>query len=63
LALCQRGDPSWGQVARDRTRGSRYTMHDLVRAYAAHVAADLPPETWETALRRVLDFYPPIPPA
>jgi DNA-binding SARP family transcriptional activator/tetratricopeptide (TPR) repeat protein len=41
----------------DRTPGRRYRMHDLVRAYATTVAADLPAEVREGALRRVLDFY------
>jgi TIR domain/NB-ARC domain len=41
----------------DRTPGSRYAMHDLVRAYATTVADDLPAAVRETALRRVLDFY------
>jgi DNA-binding SARP family transcriptional activator/tetratricopeptide (TPR) repeat protein len=41
----------------DRTRGGRYGMHDLVRAYATTVADHLPTEMRETALRRVLDFY------
>ena len=39
----------------DRTPGNRYTMHDLVRAYATTV--ELPAEVREAALRRVLDFY------
>ncbi|WP_084477413.1 ATP-binding protein [Actinokineospora enzanensis] len=41
----------------DRTAGGRYAMHDLVRAYATTIAADLPAETRESALRRVVDFY------
>ncbi|MGV9362236.1 BTAD domain-containing putative transcriptional regulator [Amycolatopsis sp. NPDC003731] len=41
----------------ERTPGSRYGMHDLVRAYATTVAAELPAEVRETALRRILDFY------
>ncbi len=41
----------------DRTPGGRYGMHDLVRAYATTVAENLPAEVWETALRRILDFY------
>jgi DNA-binding SARP family transcriptional activator/tetratricopeptide (TPR) repeat protein len=41
----------------DRSPGGRYSMHDLVRSYAAGVADDLPAEVRETALHRVLDFY------
>jgi tetratricopeptide (TPR) repeat protein len=41
----------------DRTPGGRYGMHDLVRDYATSVAENLPAETTETALRRVIDFY------
>ncbi|MBE8516833.1 tetratricopeptide repeat protein [Amycolatopsis sp. H6(2020)] len=41
----------------ERTPGNRYGMHDLVRAYATTVAAELPAEVRETALRRALDFY------
>ncbi|TQM77994.1 DNA-binding SARP family transcriptional activator [Saccharothrix saharensis] len=35
----------------------RYRMHDLVRARAARLAAELPEEARQAALRRVLDFY------
>ncbi|WP_228122320.1 ATP-binding protein [Saccharothrix syringae] len=36
----------------------RYTMHDLIRAYATTVAhRDLPTGVCEMALRRVVDFY------
>jgi DNA-binding SARP family transcriptional activator/tetratricopeptide (TPR) repeat protein len=41
----------------DRLPTGRYGMHDLVRAYATTVAAELPGEVRETALHRVLDFY------
>lgn len=41
----------------DRTAGGRYAMHDLVRAYAAAVAGELPAGVREAALRRVLEFY------
>jgi DNA-binding SARP family transcriptional activator/Tfp pilus assembly protein PilF len=37
--------------------GDRYGMHDLVRAYAATVANDLPDDVQETALVRVMDFH------
>ncbi|MGM1058952.1 BTAD domain-containing putative transcriptional regulator [Saccharothrix sp. Mg75] len=40
-----------------RVPGGRYTMHDLVRAYAATVAHDLPEPVRGTALWRVVDFY------
>jgi DNA-binding SARP family transcriptional activator len=36
--------------------GGRYGTHNLVRAYAATVAEDLPIEIRESALRRVLDY-------
>jgi DNA-binding SARP family transcriptional activator/tetratricopeptide (TPR) repeat protein len=38
----------------DRSPGGRYSMHDLVRAYAGGA---LPAEVRHSALRRVLDFY------
>jgi DNA-binding SARP family transcriptional activator/tetratricopeptide (TPR) repeat protein len=41
----------------DHIPGGRYGMHDLVRAYASTVAADLPTEVRETRVRRVLAFY------
>jgi tetratricopeptide (TPR) repeat protein len=42
----------------DRQPGGRYTMHDLIRAYATHTANDnLAEDTRRAALRRVLDFY------
>jgi Tfp pilus assembly protein PilF len=41
-----------------RQPGSRYTMHDLIRDYAATTALhDLTNGVREAALRRVLDFY------
>lgn len=40
-----------------RRPGGRYTMHDLVRAYAATTAHDLPGDVREAALVRVVDFY------
>ncbi|MEU0885727.1 BTAD domain-containing putative transcriptional regulator [Lentzea sp. NPDC005914] len=40
-----------------RRAHGRYAMHDLVRAYAATTARDLPDNMRETALNRVLDFY------
>lgn len=41
----------------DRVPNGRYSMHDLIRAYATTIADDLPGEVRESALRRVLDFY------
>ncbi|MEU0878554.1 BTAD domain-containing putative transcriptional regulator [Lentzea sp. NPDC005914] len=41
----------------ERRPGDRYEMHDLVRAYAATTADDLPAEVRETALVRVMDFH------
>ncbi|OKI16293.1 transcriptional regulator, SARP family protein [Saccharothrix sp. CB00851] len=41
----------------ERRPGGRYAMHDLVRAYAATTAHDLPDDLRETALTRVVDFY------
>ncbi|MGW4065002.1 ATP-binding protein [Amycolatopsis sp. NPDC004747] len=41
----------------DRVPGGRYGMHDLVRGYATSVADEMPAETTEAALRRVLAFY------
>ncbi|MCE7000694.1 tetratricopeptide repeat protein [Saccharothrix sp. S26] len=35
----------------------RYRMHDLIRAYAADTARDLPDDVRDAALRRVLDCY------
>ncbi len=41
----------------DRTPGGRFTMHDLVRAYAATHAQTLPEPVRLAALERVVDFY------
>ncbi|WP_232836692.1 ATP-binding protein [Lentzea terrae] len=41
----------------ERRPNGRYAMHDLVRAYAATTARDLPGDERRTALRRVVDFY------
>ncbi|WP_461118549.1 ATP-binding protein [Saccharothrix stipae] len=41
----------------ERRPGGRYAMHDLVRAYAATTAHDLPDDVRETALARVMDFH------
>ncbi|WP_433260713.1 AfsR/SARP family transcriptional regulator [Actinosynnema sp. CS-041913] len=41
----------------DHDPDDRYSMHDLVRAYAATTADDLAEDVREQALRRVLDFY------
>ncbi|WP_051766513.1 ATP-binding protein [Saccharothrix syringae] len=41
----------------ERRSQGRYAMHDLVRAYAAAIAHDLPEQVRETALRRVMDFH------
>ncbi|MFI6030770.1 tetratricopeptide repeat protein [Amycolatopsis magusensis] len=41
----------------ERRPGGRYAMHDLVRAYAATTAHDLPDDVRETALTRVVDFH------
>lgn len=42
----------------ERKPGSRYVMHDLIRAYAATTAEqELPAELTTVALRRLLDFY------
>ncbi|MFD0200884.1 MULTISPECIES: AfsR/SARP family transcriptional regulator [Saccharothrix] len=41
----------------DRHPQGRYAMHDLVRAYAATLAQDLPEEPRDAALGRVVDFY------
>ncbi|GHH42248.1 AfsR/SARP family transcriptional regulator [Lentzea cavernae] len=41
----------------ERRPGDRYVMHDLVRAYAATTARDLPDDIPDTALARVMDFY------
>ncbi|MFC3896811.1 BTAD domain-containing putative transcriptional regulator [Lentzea rhizosphaerae] len=41
----------------ERRPHGRYAMHDLVRAYAATTAHDLPDEVREAALVRVTDFY------
>lgn len=40
----------------ERQPGGRYSMHDLIRAYAATVD-DLTEDVLEDALRRVVDFY------
>uniref|UniRef100_UPI001177944E ATP-binding protein n=1 Tax=Amycolatopsis kentuckyensis TaxID=218823 RepID=UPI001177944E len=41
----------------ERRPHGRYAMHDLVRAYAATTAQDLPDDVRETALVRVMDFH------
>jgi tetratricopeptide (TPR) repeat protein len=41
----------------ERRSGGRYTMHDLIRAYAATTAHDLPEDVRNTALVRVVDFH------
>ncbi|MET8760658.1 BTAD domain-containing putative transcriptional regulator [Lentzea sp. NPDC004782] len=41
----------------ERRPGGRYAMHDLVRAYAATTAHQLPDDLRETALARVMDFH------
>lgn len=41
----------------ERRPHGRYEMHDLVRAYAATVARDLPRDLREAALTRVVDFH------
>ncbi|NGY65081.1 tetratricopeptide repeat protein [Lentzea sp. NEAU-D13] len=41
----------------ERRPGGRYAMHDLVRAYAATTAHNLPDNVRETALVRVMDFH------
>jgi tetratricopeptide (TPR) repeat protein len=41
----------------DRLPHGRYSMHDLVRAYAATTAGDLPDSVRRTALERVVDHY------
>ncbi|GAA1340437.1 BTAD domain-containing putative transcriptional regulator [Catellatospora bangladeshensis] len=41
----------------DRRPHGRYAMHDLVRAYAATLARDLPEPVRRAALERVVDFY------
>ncbi|WP_433260637.1 BTAD domain-containing putative transcriptional regulator [Actinosynnema sp. CS-041913] len=41
----------------DRDPHDRYSMHDLVRAYAATTADDLAGDVREEALRRVVGFY------
>ncbi|MFC3892903.1 BTAD domain-containing putative transcriptional regulator [Lentzea rhizosphaerae] len=38
-------------------RDDRYAMHDLIRAYAATTAHDLPDDVRQAALVRVMDFY------
>ncbi|MDX3659793.1 BTAD domain-containing putative transcriptional regulator [Streptomyces sp. ID05-26A] len=40
-----------------RRAHGRYVMHDLVRAYAATTAHELPAAVREAALNRVMDFY------
>jgi DNA-binding SARP family transcriptional activator len=39
------------------TAPGRYRLHDLLRAYARSLAADLPPEVRRDALRRLRDYY------
>ena len=41
----------------DRHANGRYTMHDLVRAYAATLAHDLTESVRQAALERVVDFH------
>ncbi|MFE9751012.1 ATP-binding protein [Saccharothrix saharensis] len=41
----------------ERRPGGRYTMHDLVRDYAATTAHDLPEPVRKSALERVVSFY------
>ncbi|NGY63580.1 tetratricopeptide repeat protein [Lentzea sp. NEAU-D13] len=41
----------------ERRSNGRYAMHDLIRAYAASTAHDLPDEIREAALVRVMDFH------
>ena len=41
----------------ERRPDGRYAMHDLIRAYAATIAHDLPDDVRETAVTRVMDFY------
>ncbi|WP_308258326.1 ATP-binding protein [Saccharothrix obliqua] len=41
----------------DRRPSGRYAMHDLIRAYAATTAHNLPEHVREAALVRVTDFY------
>lgn len=41
----------------ERRPGSRYAMHDLVRAYATTTATALPDDVRETALVRTIDFH------
>ncbi|MFJ5993178.1 ATP-binding protein [Lentzea sp. NPDC092896] len=41
----------------ERRPGGRYAMHDLVRAYAATTAHQLPDDLREMALMRVMDFH------
>jgi DNA-binding SARP family transcriptional activator len=41
----------------ERRPHGRYAMHDLIRAFAATTAHDLPDDVRETALVRVMDFY------
>lgn len=38
-------------------RGDRYEMHDLVRAFAATTAREIPDDVRSAALLRVMDFY------
>ncbi|GAA1625578.1 AfsR/SARP family transcriptional regulator [Actinoplanes couchii] len=37
--------------------GERFTMHDLVRSYAAGLSSDLDPEERQAALTRLLEWY------
>ncbi len=41
----------------ERRPHGRYAMHDLIRAYAATAADDVPGDVRETALARVMDFH------
>ncbi|MGW6442730.1 BTAD domain-containing putative transcriptional regulator [Lentzea sp. NPDC055074] len=41
----------------ERQPGGRYAMHDLIRAYAATTAHNLPDDLREAALTRVIDFH------
>ncbi|MET9224648.1 BTAD domain-containing putative transcriptional regulator [Lentzea sp. NPDC003310] len=41
----------------ERQPVGRYAMHDLIRAYAATTAQDLPDDLREAALTRVVDFH------
>jgi tetratricopeptide (TPR) repeat protein len=41
----------------ERHAADRYTMHDLIRTYAAGLARHLPEQMQQAALDRVVDFY------